>query len=347
MINLINNIINRIRKRLKKNQGMTIVEVVIAFFIIAIISTVLVRGTIAAVNTMRINKAKTEAIAIANEKIEIMKSINYLDIPIMSGTEEEYDDLIAVFPELDIPAGDYSVDYEVVWANAEENGCKQVKVSISGDNLNIPIEVVSQFYPPAGEEATGGNVFPPPEELVLQSDTGTGDDRIVSLQWLKPETEKTIHKYLLYRDNQEPIIVIWTDDVISYNDSPLDDLDHSYYVTAVYEGNIESVASNTVSTGTPVPYPPPQNLAIDKYDPAEGDDRTVYLVWEAPDTELEVINYKIYREDSVGSIIEVGINEPDILTYNEIIGLNNYTYYVTAIYIGENESDPSNTQTTE
>lgn len=347
MINIINNIISRIQRRLKREEGMTIVEVVIAFFIIAIISTVLIRGTIAAVNTMRINKAKTEAIAIANEKIEIIKSIDYLDIPIMSGTEEEYDDLIAVFPELDIPTGDYSVDYEVSWANADENGCKQVKVSISGDDLNIPIEVVSQFYPPAGEEATGGNVFPPPEELVLQSDTGTGTDRIVSLQWLKPETEKTIYRYLLYRDDGGPIIISLTGDIINYDDKPNDDLNHSYYVTAVYESDIESVASNTVSTGTPVPYPSPQNLVIDKYDPVEGDDRTVYLLWEAPVTELEVVNYKIYREDSVGTIIEAGINEPDILTYNEIIGSNNYTYYVTAIYIGENESDPSNTQTTE
>jgi hypothetical protein len=346
MINIINNIINKIRNRLEKNQGMTIVEVVIAFFIIAIISTVLVRGTITAVNTMRVNRAKTEAIAIANEKIEIMKSIDYLDIPIMSGTEEEYDDLIAAFPALDIPTGDFSVEYEVVWANGEVNGCKQLKVALFGDDLNVPIEVVTQFYPPAGEEATGGNVFPPPEELVILSDTGTGENRVVSLQWLKPVTDKTIYRYLLYRDNQDPIIVSWTTDIINYNDSPLDDLQHSYYVTAIYESDIESVASNTVSTGTPAPYPPPQNLVINII-PGDDDSRTVFLTWEAPVTEFILINYKVYREDYTGLITEVGITDPEILEYDEIIGIENYIYYVTAIYEGENESDPSNTQTTE
>ena len=143
---------------------MTLVEVVIAFFIIAIISTVMARGTITAVNTLRINKAKTEAIAIANEKIELLKSINYADIPLIEETEENFESLFSSFPELDLPAGDFNVDYEVSWANSEENGCKQVKVSIYGTNLNAPIEVVTQLYPPAGEEATGGNVFPPPEE---------------------------------------------------------------------------------------------------------------------------------------------------------------------------------------
>jgi hypothetical protein len=346
MINIINNIISGIRKRLRKEQGMTIVEVVIAFFIIAIISTVLIRGTITAVNTMRINKAKTEAIAIANEKIEIMKSIDYLDMPIMSGTEEEYDDLIAVFPELDIPSGDFSVDYEVVWANDEVNGCKQVKVSISGEDLNVPIEVVTQFYPPAGEEATGGNVFPPPEELVILSDTGTGTERVVDLQWLKPETEKTIYRYFLYRDNDEPIIVSLVADTVNYSDSPYDDLQHSYYVTAEYESNIESVASNIVSTGNPIPYQPPQNLVLSIIS-GEGDERIIYLTWEAPNTELVLINYKVYKEDEIGNIIEAGITDPEVLEYDEIIGIDNYTYYITAIYEGGNESDPSNTQTTE
>ena len=89
MITNINNIIRNIRRRAKAEKGMTIVEVVIAFFIIAIISTVLIRGTIAAVNTVRINKSKTEALAVANEKMEILKSLNFDDVLVNYGPESE------------------------------------------------------------------------------------------------------------------------------------------------------------------------------------------------------------------------------------------------------------------
>ena len=89
MLSIFNNLIAKTSKRLKEKNGMTLIEVVVAFLIIAIVSTVLVRGTITAVNTMRINKSKTEALAIANEKIEIIKAIDYSEIII---TEEDDED---------------------------------------------------------------------------------------------------------------------------------------------------------------------------------------------------------------------------------------------------------------
>ena len=61
----------------KKESGMTLVEVVIAFALISLITVVLIQGTSTAVKTLRINKARTESIAVANEKIELIRAMDY------------------------------------------------------------------------------------------------------------------------------------------------------------------------------------------------------------------------------------------------------------------------------
>ena len=68
----------------------------------------------------------------------------------------------------------------------------------------------------------------------------------------------------------------------------------------------------------------------------------MHLAWEAPETELVLEGYIIYRDS-----VEVGITTADVLEFENIIGSSNYTFYVTALYELENESVPSNTQTTE
>lgn len=142
---MLNNLIRIIKKRVKRECGMTLVEVVVAFFIIAIVSTVLVRGTITAVNTVRVNKSKTEALAIANEKMEILKSLDFEDI-LITEVNEDWTDSYSELSE-DV----FNVEYEVTWANDEVDGAKQIKISVSGDELNVPVEVVTQLYPAAGE----------------------------------------------------------------------------------------------------------------------------------------------------------------------------------------------------
>lgn len=85
-------------------------------------------------------------------------------------------------------------------------------------------------------------------------------------------------------------------------------------------------------------YPPPQNLHIAGFG-EDGADRTVYLAWEAPDTERVVIGYVVYKDGD--KVAETADTE-----YQEIIGNNNYDFYVTAIYDSEIESNPSNTVNT-
>jgi hypothetical protein len=73
----------------------------------------------------------------------------------------------------------------------------------------------------------------------------------------------------------------------------------------------------------------------------------VHLAWEAPETtELSLVGYVVYRDT-----IEEGTTTPDVLIFENIIGISNYTFYVSALYDDPsgiyNESGPSNMQTTE
>ncbi|MCJ7666349.1 MAG: type II secretion system GspH family protein, partial [Actinobacteria bacterium] len=238
---------------------MTLVEVVIAFLIIAIVSTVLVRGTITGVKTARINKSKTEALAIANEKIEILRAFDYSEIPIIDPGDSGYDQWIEDNEQL---AEDvYEVNYYVTWVSGDETGYKQLRVTVEGGYMMIPLEVITQLYPPTGEEATIGNIYPPPDDLVIFSDEGEGALREIILNWDAPDTEKNILRYKIYRDG----VFLENSSIEYYSDYPGDDNAYAYYVTADYEGEVESVKSNSVTTGTPWIYPPPEDLEIIGY----------------------------------------------------------------------------------
>ncbi|MES0341318.1 MAG: type II secretion system protein [Candidatus Humimicrobiaceae bacterium] len=329
MIKILNNFIRKVSNKLKVKDGMTLVEVVIAFLVIAIVSTVLVRGTITGVNTLRINKSKTEALAIANEKIEILKAIDYSEIEITE--DEKYDDggWISGYPELD--EGEFDVIYDVSWVQGNVDSYKQLKVTVFGGYMSVPVGVVTQMYPPVGEEATGGNIYPPPDDLIILSDEGDGESREIILNWVAPDTDKNIIKYNIYKDGE----LLDSSVILYYSDYPGDDNTYTYHVKTVYEGVIESVKSNSVTTGTPFVYPPPENFVVTGYSGGMGEDRTVHLAWSAPVTELIIIEYQIYRDgEYIGSTTD--------LTYENVIGSNNYTFYVKILYENDILSEPSN-----
>lgn len=330
MTSILNNFINKTSRRLRKKDGMTLVEVVIAFLIIAIVSTVLVRGTVTAVNTMRINTSKTEALAIANEKIEILKSIDYSEVLITEDNAE----WISGYP--DLAEDEFEVTYDITWVGGDVDGYKQLKVSIFGGYMIIPIDVITQVFPPVGEEATGGNIYPPPDNFSIFSDEGEGELREIILNWDAPDTIKNILRYNVYRDS-----VFLKSSLIEYSsDYPGDNTSYTYHVTTVYEGDTESVKSNSVTTGTPFVYPAPENLVIDVQ--GAGPSRTANLSWDIPVTELVIVRFIVYRDDI--ELLDI-LTEP---TFSDLIGNNNdqFTYYIRTLYEIENLSEPSNSVST-
>ena len=111
---------------------------------------------------------------------------------------------------------------------------------------------------------------------------------------------------------------------------------YSFYITAIYEGEIESDPSNIVTT---VGYPPPQNLRIINYT-GTGKDRIVNLAWDAPITQLVIDQYVVYRAG-------VELDRTTNTTYSNKIGRTNYTFYIKVIYQNGIFSDQSNNVTTQ
>lgn len=65
---------------LKQEKGFSLVEAIIAIVIISIITLVLVSSTTTAVNVLKINRTKTLSLAVASEKLELIKCMDYEDI---------------------------------------------------------------------------------------------------------------------------------------------------------------------------------------------------------------------------------------------------------------------------
>jgi len=117
-----------------------------------------------------------------------------------------------------------------------------------------------------------------------------------------------------------------------YTDEPLDAGEYTYYVIAVYDEG-ESEPSNDATAL--VVLPPPTNLV------ATSPGANIILTWEAPIEIREFIEYNIYRNNSqlasTAATFYIDLNVPNGI----------YEYYITAVYSGDYESEPSNVVTIE
>jgi C1A family cysteine protease len=113
----------------------------------------------------------------------------------------------------------------------------------------------------------------------------------------------------------------------TYLDEAIDGGTYSYYVTAVYD-SVESDPSGTISVELVLPIP--TGLIAESVGP------NISLSWDAISTSRDFIEYKIYRDnehfDSTTQLFYVDLNLPTGL----------YSYYLTALYSGDWESESSN-----
>ena len=323
------NLIYKKYTKYRSCNGFTLVEVLIAMFLIALMAVGLIQGTTVAINAVERNKEKTKAIAVANEKIELLKAMDYEEI----GLTSENPGWDMVFPELSKVG--YNIYYYSTWVDDEEDSYKQVMVSVINTNMSVPVEVVTRIFPSLGNAPEAEPGYPAPRDLVIDYDSGNGANREIGLSWTVPDTERVIDRYIVYRDGE--LLGFALTEV--YIDHPGDDNEYIYYVTTLYDDGTESDPSNSVTATTGPFYAPPQNLVIDSYI-GSGSSREVLLSWSTPDTPYTVIEYRIYKD---GSFIGSTVNE----FYQDLIGTGNFTYYVTIYYEGDNESVPSNSVITE
>jgi len=232
---------NRGKCTLKQEKGFSLVEVIVAIVIISIITVVLINGTIMAVNVSKMNRAKTLSSAVASEKLELIKCMDYEDI-VITGVPltPEWDDWLSGHTELEETG--YIINYEVTWVDGVPDSYKQLSITVIKDPMNTPVEVITQIYPTAAVESIID--YPPPVNLYIDYDIGSGSKREVKLEWTAPDTENVIDRYNVYRNGN----YLGRSLTEIYIDYPGNNKTYTYYTTVLYKDGTESVKSNEATT---------------------------------------------------------------------------------------------------
>ncbi|MGM0365006.1 MAG: hypothetical protein ACQEP5_00550 [Actinomycetota bacterium] len=93
--------------------------------------------------------------------------------------------------------------------------------------------------------------YPPPHNLQITGISGSNAEKEINLAWEAPESEYAVIQYVVYMNGEE--IGRTADTNYKYN---IGDNNYAFYVTAVYDGDIESSQSNTVNTESYADLPP-------------------------------------------------------------------------------------------
>ncbi|MCL4385758.1 MAG: prepilin-type N-terminal cleavage/methylation domain-containing protein [Actinobacteria bacterium] len=266
----------------KKNKGFTLIEVLIAVVILALISVMTVEGVRMSRVAYNINKTKTQASQIANEEIEKIRSMAWNDIGIING-----DPAGTLSPQKTTSDG-YTVEYNVKWVPDSGNKVKQVKISVFKAPMQNKFELISEIIqagqivvssstttttsetttsssttttipattttPPSSTTTTVPPTsttigLPAPRNLIVVSDLiNSKKNRIVTLDWDAPlNPPYGISSYKVYRDGV--FLKNVNKNSTKTTDSLLKDYTkHSYYVTVLYSNGSESSPSNIVTT---------------------------------------------------------------------------------------------------
>lgn len=236
---IIKRYLNAFLEKQKDCRGFTLVEVIVAFLIITIISIGLVQTTVVSTRATELNKAKTEAMAIINTEIEDIRLRDYNDVGIDGATGGAPEGVL----EQQSVIGEYTITRDVSWVEGEYS-YKQVEIRAISDRLSSELVVITQVFPGFGLGGAPLDTYPPPTGLIIEYDFGFWFFRTVGLNWNAPDTETTIDYYKIYRDDS----YVGDSNITRYVDWPGNTNNYTYYVTVVYQDGTESEKSNEVRT---------------------------------------------------------------------------------------------------
>ena len=139
-------------------------------------------------------------------------------------------------------------------------------------------------------------------------------------------TTRSLIGFKVYRNNTE-IAEINNTSQTYYDDNGLDAGNYSYYVTALYDDDNESLPTNTEQIT--VVLAPPSNLTAELQEP------DVILNWDAASADRSLTGYRVYRNGlSIADVTGITYTDPNVPT-------GTHTYFVTGVY-GQYESTPTN-----
>lgn len=171
------------------------------------------------------------------------------------------------------------------------------------------------------------------------------DEIFLLLTWEAPlPSSNVLTGYNVYLDGVLEATV--GDDVFDYMYTGLvDGQTYTAGVSAIYnEGESDIIEVEFTYTPGPLPFNPPQNLAVDHY--YGFPDNFYDLSWEEPDEGNGIlVNYNIYVNDEIYETVDANVLEFTII--NAPLNANNESvFYITALYENPNgESVPSNSVT--
>jgi len=231
---------------IKNQEGLTLVEVLIAFLVLIIVTLIMVQGVMIATKAAEINKAKTKAMAIVNNEIEEIRLRSYGEIGIEGASAGEPEGSLEAESIID----GYIITRDVVWVEGEYS-YKQVEIGAINDKMNEEVTVVTQIYPSFGEGGPPSVPYPPPTNLIIEYDFTIIILRSIGLNWDAPDTETPISSYKIYRKKgtgaygyrASSNITRYVDSFIEFGVGK-----YTYYVTAVYADGTESEPSNEAAT---------------------------------------------------------------------------------------------------
>lgn len=230
------------QKKIKLTDGFTLIEVLVSIFILSIFALILVQGIRMTLTAFNINKTKTQALMIANEEIEKIRSMpfNEIDFAVNSSS--------GVMEKQKLTENGFLIEYEVNLVNNDDR-IKQVTVSVMKEPMKKKLEIVTEIIAPPflGNNTAGSGLsqpdYPPPENLRIVSEKGNGKNREIILEWDDPVTSK--YKINTYRIYRKPSLIDTTT-VRSYIDHPGNSREYYYYITIIYSDGTESSGSNEV-----------------------------------------------------------------------------------------------------
>jgi len=167
----------------------------------------------------------------------------------------------------------------------------------------------------------GANGTDPPQNLGFE----IIDYNSIELSWSAGSTGAL--SYNVYKDGDFLAEVSNTPyPTTTYTDQDIAGGEYSYYVTAVYDTG-ESNPSNTVSLDLVLPVP--TGLEVVSLS------ANVSLSWDEISSNREFIEYKIYKN---GELLDSTLQ---LFYFDQNVPTGTYFYYITALYSGDWESEPS------
>ena len=230
----------------KKERGMTLVEVVIAFFVLSFVTLIMVQSVMMSMRAAELNKSRTEAIALANTELEEIRLRNYSEVGIIGAVGGDPEGSLESESVVDYNGTEYIIRRTVTWVDGEYS-YKLIEIEAENDDMTVPVSVVTQLYPKFGEGGPPLADYPPVTDLTI---SGTRIQiwiwvsiLLLQLDWSEPEAANTIDYYEIYRDGS----LYRTSNITRWGTAFMSG-DHTFYVVVVYDDGMRSDPSNVVDT---------------------------------------------------------------------------------------------------